>query len=169
MWTLKLDNSYKPIDIIDSCNALSMVWRGKARMVESHAESFINTTHAAWPEPSVIVLNRFVDYKFFSVNPTRKNIYERDGHVCQYCKCKYHVTKLTLDHVIPKSLGGDKSWTNLVTSCKKCNQKKGNKLLPDSELSLLTKPTKPKYRLLDYLGPSIPNEWQIYLQGFFTN
>tara|TARA_B100000282_G_C31727707_1_gene489307 strand:- start:1114 stop:1623 length:510 start_codon:yes stop_codon:yes gene_type:complete len=169
MLTLKLDNSYKPIEIIDSCNALSMVWRGKARMVESYDNSFINTTHKSWPEPSVIVLNRYVDHKFFNVGPTRKNIYERDGFVCQYCKCEYHAGKLTLDHVVPKSLGGKKSWTNLVTSCKKCNQKKGNKLLPDTSLSLLKTPTKPRYKLLDYLGPGIPDKWRLYLSGFYTN
>ena len=168
MYTLKLDSSYKPLEIIDSCNALSMVWRGKARMIESY-NSTINTTHEEWPEPSVIVLNRFVDYKFFQVGCTRSNIYDRDKYTCQYCKQTYSTNKLTLDHVIPKSKGGPKSWNNLVTCCKKCNQKKGNLLPIESGMIPYKKPTKPRYKLLDFLGPTIPEKWKIYLEGFTTS
>ena len=169
MLTLKLDSSYKPLDIIDSCDALSMVWRGKARMLESYPNRTINTTHVKFPEPSVIVLNRFVNFKFFKVGCTRRNIYDRDQHICQYCRNLHSSNKLTLDHVIPKSKGGPKSWENLVTCCKSFNQKKGNLLLKDSGMNLLETPKKPKYQLLDYLGPNIPYDWKIYLKGFTTS
>ena len=169
MLTLKLDSSYKPLDIIDSCDALSMVWRGKARMVESYDGSFINSTHTSWPEPAVIVLNRYVDHKFFSVGCTRRNIYDRDNHTCQYCGNWFSNNKLTLDHVIPKSKGGPKSWENLVTSCQKCNQKKGNLMPSEAGMIPFRRPTKPKYKLIDYLGPNLPAEWQIYLDGFSTS
>ena len=169
MLTLKLDSSYKPLDIIDSCDALSMVLRGKARVVENYSNCTINTTHVNFPEPSVIVLNRFVDFKFFKVGCTRRNIYDRDQHICQYCHKWYSNNKLTLDHVVPKSKGGPKSWENLVTCCKSCNQKKGNLHLKECGMNLLTVPKKPKYQLLDYLGPNIPEDWKIYLEGFTTS
>ena len=166
MYTLKLDSSYKPLEIIDSCNALSMVWCGKARMIESY-ESTINTTHQEWPEPSVIVLNRFVNYKFFQIGCTRRNIYDRDKYTCQYCKQPYAPSKLTLDHVIPKSKGGPKTWSNLVTCCKKCNQKKGNRLPKEAGMQLINAPLKPRYKLLDYLSP-VHDLWKPYLSGFKT-
>jgi 5-methylcytosine-specific restriction endonuclease McrA len=169
MLTLKLDSSYKPLDIIDSCDALSMVWRGKARMLESYPNRTINTTHVKFPEPSVIVLDRFVDFKFFQVGCNRRNIYDRDQNICQYCRKCFSPSKLTLDHVIPKSKGGPKSWENLVTSCKSCNQKKGNLHLSETGMNLVSMPKKPKYQLVDYLGPNIPEKWKVYLEGFVTS
>jgi len=166
MQTLKLDSSYKPIGIIDSIDAFSLVYRGKAVLVESY-DSKLNSGSRSFPEPSVIALTRFVDFRFFKVGCTRRNIYQRDKNICQYCRVSFPLSKLTLDHVVPKSKGGGKSWNNLVASCKKCNQKKGNKFLKEAGMQLLKAPLKPKYRLLDYLGP-VHESWKPYLSGFYT-
>tara|TARA_R110001592_G_scaffold362287_2_gene675650 strand:- start:1822 stop:2328 length:507 start_codon:yes stop_codon:yes gene_type:complete len=167
MKTLKLDNSYKPIEIIDSIAAFSLVYRKKAKIVEGYNTQIHSSNHS-WTEPAVIVLDRYVDFKFFRVGCTRRNIYERDKHTCQYCQNTFQASKLTLDHVIPKSKGGQKSWENLVTSCKKCNQFKGSKHLSDTGMELSRQPVKPRYRLLDYLGPAVPGLWKNYLAGAYT-
>jgi len=167
MQTLKLDSSYKPIGIVDSVDAFSLLWRGKAIAIENY-ETELHSGNDSWPEPAVVVLYRFVDHKFFQIGCTRRNIYERDGYTCQYCKQRFATSKLTLDHVIPKSKGGGKSWENLVTSCMKCNQKKGDKLPADIGMQPYKFPIKPRYRLLDYLGPNIPGIWKPYLSNFDT-
>lgn len=167
MKTLKLDSSYKPIGIIDSVDAFSLLWRGKAIAIENY-DSKLQSGNDSWPEPAVVVLYRFVDFKFFQIGCTRRNIYERDGYICQYCRQRFSTAKLTLDHVIPKSKGGNKSWENLVTSCMKCNQKKGDKLPTDIGMQPYKFPIKPRYNLLDYLGPNIPGIWKPYLLNFNT-
>ena len=167
MQTLKLDSSYKPIGIIDSIDAFSLIYRGKAVMVESY-DSSLNSGSRSFPEPAVIALKRFVDFRFFKISCTRRNIYQRDKNICQYCRQPFPISKLTLDHVVPKSKGGGKSWSNLVASCMKCNQKKGNKLPGEAGMQLLKTPLKPRYKLLDYLGP-VHELWTPYLSGFKTN
>jgi len=166
MQTLKLDSSYKPIGIVDSFNAFSLVYRGKAVIVESY-DTALRTGTKSFPEPAVVVLTRFVDYQFFKIGCTRRNIYKRDSYICQYCQKEFPNSKLTLDHVIPKSQGGLRSWNNLVTSCMKCNQRKGNRLPHEAGMSLNRAPGKPRLRLLDYLG-DVHTSWQPYLSGFYT-
>ena len=92
MQTLKLDSSYKPIGIIDSINAFSLIYRGKAVMVESY-DSSLNSGSSSFPEPAVIALKRFVDFRFFQVGCTRRNIYQRDDNTCQYCRHVFPLSK----------------------------------------------------------------------------
>ena len=127
MQTLKLDSSYKPIGIIDSIDAFSLIYRGKAVLVESY-DSTLNSGSRSFPEPAVIALTRFVDFRFFQIGCTRRNIYQRDDNTCQYCRQFFPLSKLTLDHVIPKSKNGPTNWENVVTSCKSCNSAKGSTL-----------------------------------------
>jgi hypothetical protein len=168
MKTLKLDNSYKPIGIVDPINAFSMVRGEKASVLEYYDKGMICGNHQE-KIPAVIVLKRYVNYQFFRIVPTRKNIYERDNYQCQYCMHEYNYLKLTLDHVVPKSKGGTRGWSNMVSCCRKCNQKKGNKMPKDIGMMPNTPPVKPRYSLTDYLGPNIPKPWMSYLAGHKTN
>lgn len=63
----------------------------------------------------------------------RFEILQRDNFTCQYCKRHKddlpHKVKLTLDHKIPYSDGGDDSFSNLVTACGECNAGKSNKVV----------------------------------------
>ena len=74
---------------------------------------------------------------------TKKNIWLRDGGHCQYCEKKITLSDATVDHVVPKSKGGTNNWENVTLSCSKCNQKKGNKLLENTNLEISRKPFKP--------------------------
>ena len=168
MKTLKLDNSFKPIDIIDSLDAYSLVRREKADLVECYCKK-IKCGDNIVSVPAVIVLRRYVNYRFFRIVPSRRNIYERDKYTCQYCMTSQPYSKLTLDHVIPKSKGGDYSWSNIVCCCKKCNQRKGNKMPDNIGMTPAGFPSKPRYDLIDYLGPGLPELWLPYLSGHKTN
>jgi len=140
--TLKLDSSYKPIEIISWQDAISLVIMGKAYIIEAY-EKFIRSAKKAWQVPAVIVLKQFVNYEHVKFSCSRKNVMIRDDYRCQYCSEIFDISNLTLDHVVPKSRGGINSWYNLVTACRECNQKKGNMLSSESGMFPLQLPKPP--------------------------
>ena len=81
-----------------------------------------------------------------TIKYSRRNVYQRDKHTCQYCLQKFTRNNLTLDHVIPKCQGGKSSWTNVVASCGKCNTRKGDKLLSELGWALKSIPQQPKWK-----------------------
>ena len=93
---------------------------------------------------------------------TRKNIIQRDNYICQYCG-KYS-KDITIDHIVPKVKKGKDSWENLVSACVKCNLKKGNKLISQTNMKLLRKPCKPSYiyQLQKYVNKT-NKSWKPYL------
>ena len=159
-YTLKLDAAWQPLEIIDSLKGFSMVYSGRARIVENHTQQF----NALFYYPSIIVLNTYIRKKPIYLSPTRSNIYWRDMYRCQYCYEKFSHSKLTLDHVIPKSRGGTKSWENLVTCCAKCNQKKGSRTPDESFMELFKIPAVPEFNVVR-TSPFIvmPFSWKKFL------
>lgn len=112
--------------------------------------------------PSVIKLCEYQRIPFRAVELSKKNILRRDGGKCQYCGTTKGI--LTIDHVIPKSRGGEASWENLTTACFNCNNKKGNKTPIEAKMPLLSSPHKPNYVL--YLNQKIGKiemEWEPFL------
>lgn len=98
--------------------------------------------------PKVIRLKHCVTKPSLEVKLTKKNIFIRDDHRCQYCGRKFPEPKLTIDHVIPKSRGGKTTWTNLVTACAECNTKKGGRLPWEARMRVLKQATIPRKNLL---------------------
>jgi 5-methylcytosine-specific restriction endonuclease McrA len=93
---------------------------------------------------------------------SRRALFARDGWRCVYCGSAGG--RLTLDHVVPRSRGGDSVWENVVTSCAPCNLRKGNRTLEESGLHLHTKPKAPAPVLFIRLAASkIPHGWEPYL------
>jgi len=70
-------------------------------------------------------------------------LFRRDLHTCMYCGECFKSSELTRDHIVPRSRGGKDRWTNVTTACKRCNQRKGNRLLEESGMELLTIPYMP--------------------------
>ena len=154
-YTLKLDASWRPIEIIDGFKGFNMCFTGRASVVLKYDDDFF---------PAVIVLKSYVRKKFMSYACNRKNVVWRDKNVCQYCANRFCFSDLTMDHVIPKSRGGDKSWTNIVTSCKKCNNKKGNRTPEEAKMPLIKKPFVPRWNIQVLLrDKKIPEEWKDYI------
>tara|TARA_R100000008_G_scaffold83831_1_gene69805 strand:+ start:146 stop:646 length:501 start_codon:yes stop_codon:yes gene_type:complete len=142
---LKLDSSFKPIEVIGWEEAIVLTWLKKAWAVE-YTDKWVHSAKKAFQIPSVIVLKRFIDEKFFSLPCTRKNILLRDENRCQYCAMHFREVDLTVDHVIPRSKGGLSKWNNVVAACKPCNQKKRDYLIENAPVSLIRVPKKPSYR-----------------------
>jgi 5-methylcytosine-specific restriction endonuclease McrA len=98
---------------------------------------------------------------------SRRALFARDGWRCVYCGTSSG--RLTLDHVIPRSKGGESIWENVVTACAPCNLRKGDRLLEDSGLHLKRPPRPPAPVLFIHLStPTIPQVWQRYLPGTAT-
>ena len=161
--TLKLDSSYRPIEVVDSLEALVLCLVGKAYAVETYAKE-IRSVSKSFSLPAVIVLTRYVRFKFKAIPCSRKNVIWRDKSQCQYCAKIFDKDSLTIDHVLPRSKGGGNTWTNLVAACKKCNQKKGDRTPEQANMDLLRVPAAPKTNVLLSLGSEpISHLWKDYL------
>lgn len=154
-YTLKLDAAWKPIDIVDGFKGFNMCYTGRANVVLKYSDDFF---------PAVIVLKDYIRKDFTSYSCNRKNVIWRDKYICQYCGNKFQYHELTMDHVIPKSRGGEKSWTNIVACCKRCNSKKGNKTPKEAKMPLIKKPTIPRWNINVLLRDrEIPSEWKDFI------
>ena len=164
---LKLDSSYRPIQIISWQDAISMVLTDRAVLVESRKDARINSANKSFPVPAVIAIKRYVNKGRISLRVTRRNLFWRDNYTCQYCNTKFSKEQLTIDHVTPKSAGGPKTWENIVAACKKCNQKKGSKLPRDAGMMPLKRPESPSPSMFcDFADGSIDDMWKKYLEPY---
>lgn len=148
MWNqhrvLVLNSSYEAINICSAKRAVVMVLSEKADLVEKSPVK-IRSTLIDMPLPEVIRLRRFIHLPYRPIPFCRKNILLRDNCQCQYCGERNSAEDLTLDHVIPISRGGKDTWHNVVTACRRCNNKKGNHYLEEVGMKLLNPPTKPVF------------------------
>ena len=154
-YTLKLDAAWQPIEVIDSFKGFNMCFTGRANVVLNYSDNVF---------PAVIVLKSYVRKKFMSYACNRKNVVWRDKNVCQYCGNRFIFSELTMDHVIPKSRGGDRSWTNIVACCKKCNNNKSNRTPQEAKMPLIKKPIIPRWDIHILLrDKEMPNEWKDFI------
>jgi 5-methylcytosine-specific restriction endonuclease McrA len=115
--------------------------------------------------PEVIQLSFFNSYVRHEVQFSRKNIFVRDKHQCQYCGARPPKNELSIDHVVPRSRGGLDHWDNLVLACKACNCRKGDRTPEEARMHLLRKPRAPQW--LPRLGHPVPpgelGTWQRFV------
>jgi 5-methylcytosine-specific restriction endonuclease McrA len=119
---LVLNQSYEPVTVCSSQKAMTMLFLTKAEMVATNDGKVVRTINKSYPLPSVIRLSKYIRVPYKRIVLTRRNILRRDNNQCQYCGSKKN--PLTIDHIIPKSRGGEDSWENLVAACVKCKQQK---------------------------------------------
>src|SRR5699024_4699097 len=116
--------------------------------------------------PSVLRLQRRVRIPRRRVSFTRQNIYRRDAYRCQYCGEKFPANLLTFDHILPKSRGGDTSWTNIVACCQPCNRRKCSRTPDEAQMPLLNIPTEPRWWPFSLGAGDIddhPKDWHPFL------
>lgn len=120
---LVLNSTYEPLHQTSGRRAVVLVLKEKAHVVSSRTIRLKN--YVKVPQAKMV-----------AGKPTRTLILKRDNHTCQYCD--YKGAKLTIDHILPKSRGGQDTWQNLVTSCYDCNNCKDNRT-PEEWASALKK------------------------------
>ncbi len=158
---LVLNQNYQPLNICRAKRAVILILEGKAEIVERDTRE-IRSPSVSIPLPSVIRLNYMVRPPRMKRKLSRREIFVRDRYTCQYCGRR--TKDLTLDHVIPRHLGGKNDWTNIVSACKECNQKKAGRTPKEAGMTLIRKPTKPPptpfFFSFDFFSKP---EWQKYL------
>ena len=164
---LVLNASYEPLNVCSVRRAHVLVYKGKAELVEDLGRPLCSASDTfRWPH--VIRLVHYVRVpRTVQRKISRRALFARDNWRCVYCGSTGG--RLTLDHVVPRSKGGDSTWENVVTSCAPCNLRKGNRLLHEAQMELQHHPRPPAPVLFIRLStPKIPARWEQYLAPFAT-
>jgi len=164
---LILNASFEPINIVCWQRAIQLLFQDKAEVLEE-SDHLIRSISFTIKRPVVLRLLNYIrlPQKTRFVRFSRRNIFIRDRFQCQYCGKKPTLSKLTLDHVVPVAQGGGKTWTNIVTACMPCNQKKGGLTPKQAGLKLITAPREPhqfQFFNLTILVNKAPLQWTLYL------
>jgi 5-methylcytosine-specific restriction endonuclease McrA len=114
------------------------------REFEPHEHDWIRTVRFELAVPRIIRLLLYDRLPRQEVKLNRRNIYARDTMRCQYCGKKYPSSELSIDHVIPRSRGGKTTWENVVCACVRCNVRKGGRTPQEANMSLISRPHKPR-------------------------
>jgi 5-methylcytosine-specific restriction endonuclease McrA len=142
MPVLVLNSSLQPLSVIPERRLIVLLSKHKVTFVDENVRGLIEESIRArrleLEHPVIVQLLANVRVPRVVLQPTRANILLRDDETCQYCGKR--TRDLTLDHIIPKSRGGQSTWENLVASCRFCNGKKGNRLLKEVNMRLLRPP-----------------------------
>jgi 5-methylcytosine-specific restriction endonuclease McrA len=162
---LVLNANFEPINVCDIRRAVGLILSDKADLV-INGRGEIHTINASFPRPSVIRLQKMINRPRQQLKLTRREIFRRDNYTCQYCG--KHTGELTIDHVIPRHLGGQHIWKNVVAACSFCNHRKGGRLLGEVNMRLLRTPKEPPSSAHYVFGRHLPenNEWESFLQGW---
>ena len=116
----------------------------RAKNFREEEDDWVRTSNSEIQVPRVIRLNSYDKMPKHTVKFNRRNIFARDHNQCQYCGKKFATSELSLDHIVPRSQGGESSWENVVCACIDCNVRKGGRTPKQAHMSLIRKPEKPK-------------------------
>jgi 5-methylcytosine-specific restriction endonuclease McrA len=157
---LVLNRVFQPVHITSVRRAFSLLYQGVARALDEQLQLFdfeswselaavrgdtIQTVSRRIRVPRVIVLVAYEHLPKARVRFSRFNIYARDDSTCQYCGKRCPRSELNLDHVVPRSRGGNTNWENVVCSCVPCNLRKGGRTPVEAGMRLLRPPTRPRW------------------------
>jgi 5-methylcytosine-specific restriction endonuclease McrA len=162
---LILNVTFEPIHICSTKRAIALVLSGKAEIV-LNGRGLIRSASAEFEVPSVIKLSNMIRRPRPRVSLSKREILRRDDYTCQYCGRKMRT--LTLDHVIPRRLGGSHTWNNLVAACSTCNRQKGGKSPAEANMKLYRPPYEPsptaEYRFGTHLEQH--QDWAQFIEGW---
>ena len=166
---LLLNRLYMAVRVVSARRALTLLYRELAEVVsiddgkylaydfddwvevsqakqrfEPEKYDWIRTVHFQVAVPKIIRLLGYDKLPAVCVKLNRRNLFARDQNRCQYCGKRFPTSELSLDHVIPRSQGGQNTWENIVCACIRCNVKKGGRTPHQANLKLIVPPTKPR-------------------------
>lgn len=170
--TLVLNRSWQPVRVSTVSRALILVWNGVARVVDPHdfsqydwddwsrlkpeeGEPFIRAVRQPLRVPEVVTLTDYDKLPVTHVAFSRRNLFKRDGYKCQYCGAHPRPDELTIDHIVPRSRGGESTWENCVLACMECNKRKADGTPDEKGLRLRSRPVRPRWKPL-YASSQMP-------------
>jgi 5-methylcytosine-specific restriction endonuclease McrA len=166
---LVLNKMWMAIRVVDARRAFALLLRDMAEVIRVDDGSFAGYDFESWADlsmvkqdfqvqhyewvrtvrlhlavPKIIRLLGYDRLPRQDVKLNRRNIFARDGNTCQYCGKHHASSELSLDHIVPRSQGGESGWENLVCCCVTCNARKGGRTPHQAHMQLIRKPVKPK-------------------------
>lgn len=162
---LTLNANFEPLHVCSTKRALMLVLTGKAEIV-LNGRGIIRSSFDEFEIPSVIKLGHMIKRPYPRIPLSKREILRRDNYICQYCGRKTFT--LTLDHVIPRRLGGHHTWENLVAACAACNRRKGGDTPEKANMPLLHLPREPKPSAMYLFSRHLENheEWMQFIEGW---
>ncbi len=158
---LVLNGDYTALALTSVQKAFVLLYLEKADLIAPSSHGTLRTVNREYARPSVIRLHRYVRVPYKGITLSRHNLMRRDNFECQYCGS---TRNLTLDHMMPRSRGGDSGWTNLLTACSRCNHKKGDRTPEEAGMIPRQRPRRPT--LASFLRSSaghLDEAWHTYL------
>ena len=161
--TLVLNRNWQPVNVATVARALVLLWNEAARVVDCEdyqtytwsdwsalrpreGDAFIQTVRLRLRVPEVIVLADYDRLPEAAVSFSRRNIFKRDHWACQYCLRQPGGDELTIDHVVPRSQGGQSTWDNCVLACIDCNKRKADRTPEQARMKLRKPPVRPQWK-----------------------
>lgn len=169
---LVLNRQYMAIHVIDVRRAFRLLMRELAEVVHIEDGQYANYDFHSWREvsefraefeeendphadwvqsvnfsiqaPRVLRLLNYDRVPRPRVRLNRRNLFARDGNLCQYCGKKFVTSELSIDHVVPSCRGGETTWENVVCACVRCNVRKGGRTPHEAGMKLIKKPVRPR-------------------------
>jgi len=162
---LVLNANFEPMNVCNTRRAINLILSGKASLV-LNGRGEIRTVSRVYPCPSIIRLENMVKRPRPRIKLTKREVLRRDNYSCQYCG--QSVPHMTIDHVVPRHMGGGHTWENLVTACPACNHRKGGRTLEQAHMRLIRTPTEPPASAEYIFGRHLDNnlEWIPFIQGW---
>ena len=157
---LVLNATYEPLSIVSSHRATCLVLADKADVLEDDG-TVLRSESLVVPTPSVIRLRYMVKVPYIRrASLSRRAIFARDDHRCQYCGERAD----SIDHVMPRSRGGQHTWENVAAACRPCNLGKRDRT-PDEAGMRLARPCRaPRATAWVVVSVSgVPDTWRPYL------
>jgi 5-methylcytosine-specific restriction endonuclease McrA len=160
---LVLNASYEPLQLISIRRAVVLLLQEKAELVEA-TEQRLRAQGLSLEIPLVIRLMRYIKIpRRLRLPCSRRGVLIRDRETCQYCSAQPGRAHLTVDHIVPRSRGGQTIWENVVAACRDCNHRKGGRTPDEAHMTLLSKPRQPQYVAFALLGELERHEvWRKY-------
>lgn len=161
---LVLNASYEPLRLVPLKKAVLLLLREKAELVDA-AEELLRAQGFVTPRPLVIRLVRYIPLpRQAGMTCSRRRVFARDRDTCQYCGAQPGRKNLTLDHVVPRSQGGQTTWENVVAACGPCNHRKAGRTPEQAGMTLRSQPVAPRYLAFAIIEELEQNEtWRRYV------
>lgn len=187
---LVLNKLYLAVRVVPARRAFSLLLRDLAEVITLNDDQYTAHSFATWAEladhqraheadkhdwvrtvrlhvavPRIIRLLGYDRLPAQIVKLNRRNLFARDRNTCQYCGKAFPTADLSIDHVLPRSMGGGESWENLVCACIRCNARKGGRTPDQARMKLVKKPVMPRRNPLIALrlGQDRYASWKAFL------
>lgn len=191
---LVLNKMYVAVRVISARRAFTLLCREIAEVIDVNDGQYANYDLESWAEISALAAElererhdwvrtvrmdiavprviRLIGYDRLpaqEVKLNRRNLFARDRNQCQYCGHHFPTSDLSIDHVNPRSQGGQDTWTNLVCACIRCNAKKGGRTPEQAHMKLVRRPVKPRRNPLIQLrlGNEKYASWKAFLDNAY--